>query len=348
MKKNEIIAAFNQLGIVLRQLGSNQPWIGTSLGVTEQEFESFNRVIEQQQNKNAWFTEENVRKSLLAFGENLTTEKMQDWTSEYSFSSSPKRVAIIMAGNIPLVGFHDFLCVLLSGNIALCKMSSEDNTLLPVIAGLLIQFTPGLESRIELSKGKLEEIEAVIATGSDNSLTYFNQYFGKYPHIFRKNRTSIAVLNGSETKQDFEQLGHDLFDYFGLGCRNVSHLLVPKGYDFKLFFEGIVGHGEIINHFKYGNNYDYNKTIYLMNLHEMMDNNFVLLFRSEDLFSPLAMIYFHEYDSDFERDKYLEKHKESIQAIIGKDYIPFGKAQKPELNDYADGVDVMNWLGTMV
>lgn len=340
-----MISAFVQLGQIFEHIGNNNSWSGLALGITEDEFEKLEQIIKRQSVLNGWFTESNVRKSLAALGGNLSEEKLASWTAPYKYATTPKRIGIIMAGNIPLVGFHDFLSVLLSGNIAVCKMSSDDKTLLPIIVDLLVNFAPELIDRILLTENRIGEIDAIIATGSDNSHAYFEQYFGKYPHIFRKNRTSVAVLDGSETLSEVEQLGRDIFDYFGLGCRNISHLLVPKGYDFKLFFEGIVHQGDVINHFKYGNNYDYNKTVYLMNLHPMLDNNFVLLYESEELFSPLAMVYYHTYENETETESYLTKHAESIQAVVGKSYIPFGAAQCPALNDYADGVDVMEWLG---
>jgi len=347
VEREEIKQAFIQLGKVFESIGDVKPWPGLAIGATQEEYEHFEQVVKRQQVLNGWFTEANVRKSLKALSVNLASLKLDDWLSNYSFTTSPKKVAIIMAGNIPLVGFHDFLCVLLSGNSAVCKMSSDDKTLLPVVVKLLTNFLPALSDRIVLTENRIGEVDAVIATGSDNSVKFFEQYFGKYPHIFRKNRTSVAVIEGNETLEDFEQLGHDIFNYFGLGCRNVSHLLVPKGYDFSTFFEGIVHHGDVINHFKYGNNYDYNRTVYLMNLHPMLDNNFVLLYEHEELFSPLAMIYYHTYESAAEIEDYLARHEESIQAVVGKKYIPFGAAQCPALDDYADGIDVMEWLGKL-
>ena len=347
MEKKEIISAFDQLGKVLQSLGRAEEWTGTHLGVTEEEYLQLQTVINRQQSLNGWFTKENVRQALLAHGENLTAERLTDWTSAYEFASSPKKVAIIMAGNIPIVGFHDFLCVLLSGNTAVCKLSSDDKTLLPAIVSVLFQFNPEFKNRIVLTENRIGDVNAVIATGSDNSLKFFEEYFGKYPHIFRRNRTSVAILDGTESKKELFELGHDVFNYFGLGCRNVSHLLVPKDYDFKPFFEGIVEHSDVINHFKYGNNYDYNRTVYLMNLHDMLDNNFVLLYENEELFSPLAMIYYHRYENEADVQDYLSKHSDDIQAVVGKKHIPFGDAQRPKLNDYADGVDVMQWLGSI-
>jgi hypothetical protein len=190
-------------------------------------------------------------------------------------------------------------------------------------------------------------VDAVIATGSNNSLKYFEQYFGKYPNIFRKNRTSIAVLDGTETTEELYALGIDIFQYFGLGCRNVSHLFVPEAFKLDRFFEGILEHSDVINHNKYGNNYDYNKAVYLMNKVELLDNNFVLLRESEALFSPLAMIHYQRYSNQEEVRSFLEKHKGDIQVVVGHGFTPFGKAQAPGLSDYADGVDTMRWLESL-
>ena len=266
MKQEVIIKGFVQLGKLMVSLGEGLDWKDFNLGVTKEEYEQLQLVVNRQIAYNGWFTKENVQQSLFALGSQLTKDQMQEWGANYSFNDKPKSVALIMAGNIPLVGFHDFLCVLLSGNKAICKLSSDDKTLLPALAEHLIAFVLELKERIVLTTGKLEGIEAVIATGSDNSLKYFEQYFGKYPHIFRSNRTSVAVLTGNETKEQIEKLGNDIFNYFGLGCRNVSHLMLPKGYDLKRFFEGVFSHSDVINNNKYGNNYDYNKTVYLINL----------------------------------------------------------------------------------
>ncbi len=347
MKQDVIIKGFVQLGKLMCQLGENKEWTDFSTGVTKEEYENLQYVINRQISYNGWFTKENVRRSLFELGKRLTSEQLTSWLSNYSFSDDPKKVALIMAGNIPLVGFHDFLCVLLSGNSAVCKLSSDDKTLLPALGKHLVDFVPELKERIVFTTGRIGEVHAVIATGSDNSLKYFEQYFGKYPHIFRKNRTSIAVFKGNETKEQIELLGNDIFSYFGLGCRNVSHLIFPKGFELKRFFEGIFPFSDVINHNKYGNNYDYNKAVYLLNKHELLDNNFVLLRESEELFSPLAMLHYHFYSSQKEVDDYLENHKEEIQVVVGEDYVPFGGAQCPMLDDYADGVDVMLFLESL-
>lgn len=344
MERKQVIGAFTQLGAVMQSLGKGDNFPGISIGITEIEYSDLQRVINKQFQFNGWFTKESVHQSLLALGEWLETNELEKWLANYKWNEHPKKVGIIMAGNIPLVGFHDLLCVVLSGHIAICKMSSDDKTLLPALVNTLCTFLPDLKNRIIISEGKIGEIEAVIATGSNNSMLYFEQYFGKYPHIFRKNRTSIAIIKGDETQDDFKALGEDIFSYFGLGCRNVSHLLVPENYEFSMFFQGIFEYSDVINHFKYGNNYDYNKTVYLMNQLPLLDNNFLLLRESEELHSPLAMVHYHIYKNQEELNQYLQLHEESIQVISGKDYIPFGLAQKPQLTDYADGIDTMEWL----
>ena len=325
-------------------LGNEEIWTNYSIGATEIEYQKLQGIIGKQFVLNGWFSKENVLQSLLSLGNQLTENNLNNWLKDYTYSTSPKRIGIIMAGNIPLVGFHDFLCVLLSGNSVVAKLSSDDNTLLPALAEQLIQYTPSLKERINFSFGKLGEIEAIIATGSNNSTKYFEQYFGHYPHLFRKNRTSIAILTGEETKEELTALGKDIFSYFGLGCRNVSHLLIPKDFNLNRFFEAIVDYHPIVNHHKYANNYDYNKAVYLMNLMELLDNNFVLLRESEELFSPLSMVHYQRYETKNEIESYLKLHSDNLQAIVGHNYIPFGEAQAPKLNDYADGIDVMLWL----
>lgn len=347
MEREIVIKGFVQLGKLMNALGNDQEWPGFEIGTTEDEYLKLKGIIGRQFFYNGWFTKENVQQSLLALSEQLKEETLLDWLQNYNYTTQSKRVGIIMAGNIPLVGFHDFLCVLLSGNIAVCKLSSDDKTLLPALAEQLIQFTPSLKERIVFAFGKIGEIDAVIATGSDNSAKYFEQYFGKYPHIFRKNRTSIAVLTGNESTDELTALGKDIFYYFGLGCRNVSHLLLPKDFQLNRFFESIMDYSSVINHNKYGNNYDYNKAVYLMNQMQLFDNNFVLLRETKELFSPLSMVHYHFYDNQIDIDDYLSQNEEKIQVVIGQNYTPFGTAQCPMLSDYADGVDVMKWVETI-
>jgi hypothetical protein len=347
VKQQEIIKGFVQLGQLMNALSEGKEWDGYHTGVTEEEYNRLNVEINKQAIYNGWFTPENVRQSFGGIATWLKEEELASWVANYSYSQVPRKIAIIMAGNIPLVGFHDFLSVLISGNTAVCKLSSDDNKLLPILGAHLIEFVPELKERLFFSTGRLPAFDAVIATGSDNSIKYFEEYFGKYPHIFRKNRTSLAILDGSETKEDLEELGKDVFSYFGLGCRNVSHLILPKDFLIDRVFEGLFSHKDIVLHKKYGNNYDYHKAVYLLNKHELLDNNFILLRETEDLHSPLAMLHYHRYKAPEDVTNYITKHAEDIQAIVGKGYIPFGKAQSPGLMDYADGVDIMAWLSKL-
>lgn len=307
--------------------------------------EKFNQLIIRQKNNNGWFIESNVREAIGNLASEMTEEKIWSWQSNYIFNErNPKNVLVIMAGNIPLVGFHDFMCALLSGHNVICKLSSDDNTLLPAIIDVLNEIEPALQNRIHILKNKIQEIDAVIATGSNNSLNYFNEYFGKYPHVFRNNRTSIAVLDSYETDEELQNLGDDIFTFFGLGCRNVTHLIIPDKYDLNAFFKNIVGYSDVINHHKYANNYDYYKAIFLLNKVPILDNNFVLLRESNDLFSSVAVINYHTYTNKLDVNSYLQKHEKDIQLIVGHDYMPFGNAQKPSLTDYADGIDTMQFL----
>jgi hypothetical protein len=344
VKQKDIIQSFVQLGSLMVALADESEWSGFSIGVTDGEYAGLQNTINKQVIYNGWFTPENVRNSLLAIGERLNEVELNQWVSDYAYADEPKNVGIIMAGNIPLVGFHDFLCTIISGNSVTCKLSSDDKHLLPALTKPLIEFLPELKQRITFSEGYIGKVDAIIATGSDNSSTYFIKYFGKYPHIFRKNRSSLAVLTGNESKENIAKLGADIFSYYGLGCRSVSHLLLPRGFDLSRFFEGIISYSDVINNNKYGNNYDYNKAVYLLNQVELLDNNFVLIRESEELFSPLAMLHYHFYDNQKDIDSYLSVHKNNIQIVVGENYMPFGDAQCPELNDYADGLDVMKWL----
>jgi hypothetical protein len=344
VNQSKLIVNFSKLAPVFKLIGKNQKWTGFHIGITQNEFLEFDEIVNKQFYLNGWFTEKNVRSSLLAWSELLEKDKLENWSNKYTFNENPKKIGIIMAGNIPLVGFHDFLCVILSGNKAIVKLSSDDNTLLPAIIKLLGIFDEEILNKIEISQNKIGKIEAIIATGSNNSMHYFTQYFGKYPHLFRKNRTSIAIIKGNESKEELALLGADIFTYFGLGCRNVSQIFIPIDFNINLIFEALISYSEVVNHHKYANNYDYNKAIHLMNREEILDNGFVLFKASNELFSPLAMLFYHRYEDFNEVEDFISKNEENIQAVVGKDYIPFGKAQQPGLEDYADGIDTMKWL----
>lgn len=331
----------------MRNIGENKPWESFDIGITASEYDEFNALMGTLKHHNGWFTEEMIRKAIGNLGESLNKENLEQWCDQYTFSKKPKTIAVIMAGNIPLVGFHDFLCVLLSGNRVMAKMSSEDDKLLPVLAEFLICFYPEVKDFISFSDRNMKGFDAVIATGSNSSFLHFEQYFSKYPHIFRKNRTSIAILDGTESESQLKALGDDIFDFFGRGCRSVSHLLLPRSFEINKVFEHIVHQGAVINNKKYGNNYDYNKAVHLMNQEKLLDNNFVLLKETTLLSSPLGMLYYHFYDDVDEINSYCEEHKDSIQCRVGAGGLPFGTAQSPKLNDYADNVDTMQWLNSL-
>jgi hypothetical protein len=344
VKKEQSIQILRRLGDLFAALGQEQPWSGYGTGLTEEEYSGLQQLIGKVNIYNPWFTKPSVLTALRSLGEMLKADSLLPFAEKYGETSLPKRVAIIMAGNLPLVGFHDLMCVLLSGHTAVCKLSSNDAHLLPAFTDVLKKWDPEVAGRIEWTVGPVKHIEAVIATGSDNSANYFEQYFGKYPHIFRRNRTSVAVLSGDETEEELQGLGADMFRYFGLGCRNVSKLFVPQDFDLNRVFEAIVGEGEIIHHHKYANNYDYNRTIYLMNSVPFLDNNFCMLKEDDGLFSPLSVFYVDRYASLSEVELFLLEHKDSIQTVVGSGYQPIGKAQEPAIDDYADGIDTMEWL----
>ena len=300
---------------------------------------------------NNWFTRESVAESVSAIGHMLQPEKLEKWLSAYDFSNSQtKKVAVIMAGNIPLVGFHDFLSVLIAGHSIIAKLSSQDPYLIKEISRMLIEIEPGFEERIELTQEQVRGFDAVIATGSDNSARYFHQYFGKYPHIIRKNRTSVAVLTGDETEEEIQALGKDMFQYYGLGCRNVNKLLVPTAYDFQPLLRQLEHYEHLRDHHKWVNNYDYNKSIYLINGDEHFDSGAFLIKESEQWVSPITAIFYEFYEDQEALRSNLSQQADLLQCIVGSssEYIPFGKAQEPELWDYADGVDTLEFLSKSI
>jgi hypothetical protein len=371
------IVAFSKLGEVLRTAGqvagerSPASIIPAKLAA----------AIRKASQHNGWFTEENIALSLASLGEMLREDKLRAWIKKYpgaAMEPKPKRIGVIMAGNIPLVGFHDFLCVLMSGHTFVGKLASEDAFLLPEIAAILIETEPAFKKKISLSstlstgttaafspwlgnKKGTAAVDCFIATGSNNSARYFEYYFAKHPHIIRKNRNAVAVINGKETAAELANLGNDIFQYYGMGCRNVSKIYIPENYNLDNFFSAIVDFGDVINHNKYYNNYQYYRTIYLLNKEKFLDNNFLLLKTApsnspegeETIASPVATLYYERYgDIKTVRKKFRALHNK-IQCIacsgilregLGAGTVPLGQTQSPELWDYADGVDTMAFL----
>lgn len=309
----------------------------------------FQEVMMQAQHGNGWFTPAEVERAMQALGRMLNESDLNDWLSGLKATPLPKKVGLILAGNVPLVGFHDVLCVLVSGHTALIKMSSSDDKLLPAVLSRLISLAPFLADRIQYTT-RFTDFDAVIATGSNNSSRYFDYYFGKVPNIIRKNRNSIAILNGRESEDDLSGLGHDLFDYFGLGCRNVSKIYFPTNYAIEMLFKPLENFQPVIHHFKYHNNYDYNKSIYLVNGVRHYDNGFLLVKEDPGLASPLAVIYYETYDSLADMQKVLDEQKENIQCVVtalplrSDSIVAFGESQHPHLWDYADNIDTLKFL----
>ncbi|HEY3403440.1 MAG TPA: acyl-CoA reductase [Ohtaekwangia sp.] len=333
MTRNERVKAFASLGNYLTTLSPS-------------EFQSIAAAARAQ---NPWFTEENVRLAWDGVINFLQHEKLLNWLNEYADINLPKKVALVLAGNIPMVGFHDTLCVLLSGHSALIKSSSKDTYLVKIVLDKLIEIEPQFSSAI-LFMDQLKGFDAVIATGSDNSARYFDYYFGKYPNIIRKNRSSVAIIDGTETRDDLKALGEDVFSYFGLGCRNVSKLFVPASYTFDTLFESWAPFQNVIHHHKYCNNYDYQKSILLVNKSPFLDNGFVMLQESKKLVSPISVVYYSYYANADDLNDQIQQSLEKIQCIVGKRKpatIAFGKSQCPEPWDYADQIDTLRFLSTL-
>jgi len=309
--------------------------------------ERLNALIASQHIHNPWFTPENVRIAVKEIASKLTEENLTRWISRYpklDEKTIPFKVGIIMAGNIPLVGFHDFLSVLITGNNLIAKTSSKDHELIVYLGDILCSINPSFAEKITFTEGPLTNFDAVIATGSDNSSRFFDYYFGKYPNIIRRNRNSIAIIEGDETDVEIESLGSDIFSYFGLGCRNVSKIYCPKGYDLKSVFKHWNNFSYITSHAKYANNYDFNKAVYIVNKETFYDTGYLLVKEDSRLSSPVSVLYCEYYESQDAVKQLTEHMKEKIQCVVGKHNIPFGKAQSPELWDYADGIDTIEFL----
>ncbi len=340
---------FIELGKFLNQFSLDNNTKNQTVLHNDLYFDRFVDLIHLSQSHNGWFTPEQVYFSVQSWANALSEDNLDKWLSVYDFSNvKPKTIGLILAGNIPLVGFHDFLCVLVSGHKVLVKTSSNDQHLIKFLVNYLIAVNPDFENYITFTDGKLENFDAVIATGSNNTARYFEYYFKDKPSIIRKNRNSVAVLIGNETKKDLVNLGEDIFRYFGLGCRNVSKLFIPKEYDFKDFFEAIYEYKDVIFYEKYSNNYDYNKAVFLMSNFKLLDNEFLTLKEDSSYASPISSI-FYEYYEDIEVLKsQLKNDAGQIQCIVSNGIIeysiPFGKTQKPELWDYADSIDTINFL----
>ncbi|TVZ51057.1 acyl-CoA reductase [Dokdonia sp. Hel_I_53] len=356
MTLQQRINAFSELGKFLSQF--SRETISQKEGVPYNDlfFDGMIHQIKLAQQSNGWFTKENVLFAIEGWANTLTEENLTKWLIPYKErfpkQQSAKIIAVIMAGNIPLVGFHDFLCVIITGHNFIGKQSSNDKHLLPFLAKYLEYAANGFKGRINFTEEKLPAHDAVIATGSDNTARYFEYYFGKKPNIIRKNRNSVAVLTGKETSEELQKLSEDVFRYFGLGCRNVSKLFVPEGYNFDNLFKAIYSWNRLMNVAKYANNYDYNKAVYLMSLFDLLENGFLMLKEDKNYGSPIATLFYETYISQESLEQQLLSDKDKIQCVVSnrfresgiKTIVPFGKTQKPNLEDYADDVDTIAFL----
>jgi len=338
MTLKERIEAFSGLGSILKDsLDGRETRYSTAL----------NELISKQQYLNPWFTPDNTRLAVKTLACQLSMKNLTAWTGRYPAledKTPTSTVGIIMAGNIPLVGFHDLLSVLISGNRVLAKTSSKDPDLIVFISNILCSLNPGFRESIDFTEGLLKGFDKVIATGSDNSSRYFEYYFGRYPHIIRKNRNGVAVLDGKETNEELSLLGSDIFTYFGLGCRSVSKLYVPEGCSIRELSSKWNSYSDVVNHSKYANNYDYNKAIYMVNREEFTDNGFLLLKENSQIPSPVAVLHYQYYTGEDEIGSEIRNKGDKIQCVVSRKEIPFGKAQNPELWDYADGIDTLEFL----
>lgn len=324
------------------------------LDKTEEQYhekeEKFSALIRRSEIENPWFTKENQLYNLKQWAGLLTKQTIENWLSKYQLSRTPKRVGLILAGNIPMVGFHDIISVVLSNHIPVIKLSSKDKLVLPFLVEVWNEFSNN-EIQYDVVE-RLENFDAVIATGSNNTARYLAYYFKNHLSIIRKNRTSIAVLKGDETVEELQLLADDIFRYFGLGCRNVTKLLIPNDMKVDGLFENFIHYKDIINHNKYANNYDYNRAVYLLNQDLFWDNNFVMLREDEKLFSPLSVVNFSRYETLEDAKQFVQDNRAEIQAIVAKpelglDSIGFGETQNPSLDTYADDVDTMAFLSVI-
>lgn len=345
--------ALIRLGEVLDTIAGDVQHGRTDRGYQNAMHIDFTRAISMAPQKNPWFTMENILYAMDANARMLSPEKVHSWTAYYDADKITREhmrnVGVISAGNIPFVGLHDVLCTLMSGHRLILRPSGNDAGLHQAILDLLVRIEPDLKSRIEIHESRLTGFDAVIATGSNNTLRYFDHYFRDYPHVFRKNRSGAAILKGDETDDDLKDLADDVFRYYGLGCRNVSFLLLPGGFDTDRLFGNFLGWSRVQENHKYVNNYQYYRTLYLLNREKFLDNGFVMLKEDEHVHSPLSVLHYGYYQDIPSVQAFLGNNAWEIQCVVSHmdgipERVPFGRSQYPELWDYADGIDTMDFL----
>lgn len=329
MTLQERIKLLCQLGEYI--LSSNAEWESTK---------------ERAYRENQWFIPEFIQQAVENIAHQMLNQRaLEEWSAGYGIPAEndrPKNIGIVMAGNIPLVGFHDFLSVFITGHHAVIKASSKDEVLIKHLIKKLYEWEITVQNQVSFAE-RLNNCDAYIATGSNNSSRYFDYYFGKYPNIIRKNRTSVAVLNGKETKEELEALADDAMLFFGLGCRNITQVFVPEDYDFIPLLNALKKYDYLMEYHKYKHNFDYHLALLIMGGKYYMNNDTVILTQYDSPFSPVSQIHYAHYSNKEQLNENL-KQNEQIQCIVGEGYIPLGKAQCPSLTDYADGVDTLAFL----
>lgn len=296
--------------------------------------------------QNAWFIEKFVHTMFSYVAQLTSKESIEKYVAYFSPTSSPKNILVIAAGNIPMVSFHDIMTVLLTGHNLILKPSSKDTVLMKMVISILQDLNPAFKEKIIIQENTLhsKDIHAVIATGTNNTAQLIHQYFSKYPRIVRNNRTSVAIIDEKTTDDDLEKLADDILLYFGLGCRNVSKLFIPQNFDIQRIFKAIYTYGFVMQHHKYMNNYDYYRSVYLLNKEPFMENNFLILKESTQLHAPVANLFYQVYKDNYEVNKYIEENKNELQTIVGRNHTPFGQAQFPEITEFADGINTIEFL----
>ena len=350
MKLSDRIRAFSILGDFLGQFTDDTKDSKLS-DLNNTYFDALKLEIIKAEVNNRWFVERNVLFAIDSWAKLLKEDLLRRWVESYKFSDKGQNIGVVQAGNIPLVGFHDFLSVLISGHNFIGKASSKDDNLPRFLSDILISIEPSFKDKISWVE-RLSNYDAVIATGSDNTARYFEYYFGKKPNIIRKNRSSWAIITGEETKEDLYKLGEDIFNYYGLGCRNISKIFVPDAYDFTSFFEAIEPFKWVYNNNKYANNFDYNQSVYLMNQIKFLENGFFMVKEDVNFHSPLSVAFYENYSTMSFVHERIKAHKNDIQLIASargeiSNTIPFGQAQTPQLWDYADNIDTLKFLSEL-
>ncbi|MCE2612048.1 acyl-CoA reductase [Flavobacteriaceae bacterium D16] len=349
LEPQQRLEAFVKLGTLLKEYTQYKSQNESFISEKKSVYKKLDTSIELAGHKNGWFTRDQVAFAIEVWGNCLDEKSLASWLEPYAIKENQNAdVALILAGNIPLVGFHDLLAVLLTGNNAVVKLSSNDSVLLPAIVAILEELMPGMKKLVHFEEERLNKFDRVIATGSNNTARYFEYYFGKKPHIIRKNRNSVAILSGNESQETLMALGQDVFQYYGLGCRSVSKLFVPNGYDFEPLFKAFENYRYLIEERKYQNNYDYNKAIFLMSEFSFLDNGFVVLKEDQSFASPIGTLFYEHYNESESLKSRLDMEHDNIQCLVAEgfieDEVPFGKTQYPSLTDYADGVDTVEFL----